>query len=37
LLGAKSKTTANRLLHELAGAGLVQLSAGPRGMSVALA
>jgi hypothetical protein len=37
LLGTKSKTTAHRLLHQLAGAGLIKLQTTPAGCSVALA
>jgi hypothetical protein len=36
LLGTKSKTTAHRLLHRMAEAGMVHLSATPHGISVAL-
>jgi hypothetical protein len=37
LLGTHSKTTAHRLLHELAAAGAITMQATPRGCSVALA
>ena len=37
LLGVRSKTAAHRLLHQLASAGLVKLSASPHGVVVALA
>jgi hypothetical protein len=37
VLGTRSKTTAHRLLHQLASAGAVQLATGPHGVSVALA
>ena len=37
LLGAKSKTTAHRLLHRLRDSGLILLDAGPNGVHVALA
>jgi len=36
LLGTKSKTTAHRLLHQLAGAGLIKLQTTPAGCSVSL-
>lgn len=35
LLGNKSKTASNRLLHDLASAGLVRLNAGLHGFGVA--
>ena len=35
LLGT-SKSTAHRMLHQLAGAGMVRLSTGPGGIAVAL-
>jgi len=37
LLGAKSKTTAHRILHQLSDAGLVRLDTGPHGVSVVCA
>jgi hypothetical protein len=37
LLGAKSKTAAHRLIHQLSAAGHVRLATGPGGISVALA
>jgi hypothetical protein len=36
LLGTRSKTATHRLLHRLAGAGLVQLGTSPAGVSVAV-
>ena len=36
LLGTRSKTTAHRLLHQLAGDGVVRLQTTPAGCSVAL-
>src|SRR5262245_7434242 len=36
LLGTKSKTTAHRLLHQLAGAGLIKLQTTPAGCEVVL-
>ena len=36
VLGTRSKSTAHRLLHQLAGAGLVRLETGRRGVAVAL-
>jgi hypothetical protein len=37
LIGSRSKTSAHRLLQELAGAGLITLATGPHGVAVALA
>jgi hypothetical protein len=36
LMGAKSKTTAHRFLHQLASAGLIRMDVGPHGVAVAL-
>jgi hypothetical protein len=37
LIGSRSKTSVHRLLHELAGMGLVTMTTSPRGVAVALA
>jgi hypothetical protein len=37
LIGSRSKTSCHRLLHELAAAGAITMTAGPRGVAVALA
>jgi DNA-binding IclR family transcriptional regulator len=37
LLGVRSKTTAHRILHQLADAGLITVAAGRHGVSIALA
>jgi predicted transcriptional regulator len=36
LVGSQSKTSCHRLLHELAGMGLVTMTTGRRGVAVAL-